>query len=135
MQHTYSQADVFRNTAGGWPKDPQGNNIGGWGLFLSPRDMARFGYLYLNGGLWDGTQIVSKKWVEDSISPRPTGYGYQWWLRDVKGVFVFSADGDGGSHIYCIPQKDLVVVVASKPGGKWRDRLILLEQFVIPAVM
>ena len=44
-RHTYSQADVFRNTAGGWPRDPQGNSIGGWGLLLKPRDMARFGYL------------------------------------------------------------------------------------------
>ena len=50
MPHTYSQANVFRNKAGGWPKDPQGNSIGGWGLVLKPRDMARFGYLYLNGG-------------------------------------------------------------------------------------
>jgi CubicO group peptidase (beta-lactamase class C family) len=135
VQHTYSQADVFRNKAGGWPQDPQGNSIGGWGLVLKPRDMARFGYLYLNGGQWDGEQIIPKKWVEDSISPHTPGYGYQWWLRDVNGVFAFSAVGRGGQHIFCIPEKDLVVVVASKPGGRWRDRWPLLEEFVIPAVV
>jgi CubicO group peptidase (beta-lactamase class C family) len=135
MQHTYSQADVFRNRAGGWPKDPQGNSIGGWGLVLKPRDMARFGYLYLNSGQWDSEQIIPKKWVEDSVSPHTPGYGYQWWLRDVNGVFAFSAVGQGGNHIFCIPQKDLVVVVASKPGSRWRDRWLLLEEFVIPAVV
>ncbi len=135
MQHTFSQKDVFRNRAGGWPKDPQGNSIGGWGLVLKPRDMARFGYLYLNGGQWDGEQIVPKQWVEDSVSPHTPGYGYQWWLRDVNGVFVFSAVGQGGQHIFCIPQKDLVVIVASKLGSRYRDRWSLLEEFVIPAVV
>jgi CubicO group peptidase (beta-lactamase class C family) len=134
MKHTYSQEDVFRNKAGGWPQDPQGNSIGGWGLVLKPRDMARFGYLYLNHGQWGGKQIISKEWVADSISPHTPGYGYQWWLRDVNGVFVFSAIGQGGQHIFCIPHKDLVVVVASKMGGRWRDRWPLLEQFVVPAV-
>jgi CubicO group peptidase (beta-lactamase class C family) len=134
MHHAYSQADVFRNTSG-WPKDPQGNSIGGWGLVLKPRDMARFGYLYLNGGRWEGAQVVPEKWVEDSVSPHTPGYGYQWWLREVGGVFVFSAVGDGGNHIFCIPQKDLVVAVASRPGGRWRDRWPLLEEFIIPAVV
>jgi len=135
IQHTYSQADVFRNRAIGWPKDPQGNSIGGWGLALKPREMARFGYLYLNGGQWDGKQIIPKKWVEDSITPHTPGYGYQWWLRDVNGVFVFSADGQGGNHIYCIPEKDLDIAIASKPSSRWRDWWPLLEKFVIPAVV
>jgi CubicO group peptidase (beta-lactamase class C family) len=134
VQHTYSQADVFRNKAGGWPRDPQGNSIGGWGLVLKPRDMARFGYLYLNRGQWDGKQIISKKWVADSVSPHTPGYGYQWWLRDVNGVFAFSAVGQGGQHIFCIPQMDLVVVVASRLGSRWRDRWLLLEEYIVPAV-
>jgi CubicO group peptidase (beta-lactamase class C family) len=134
-QNTYSQADVFRNTTGGWPKDPQGNSIGGWGLVLKPRDMARFGYLYLTGGQWDGEQILPKKWIEDSISPQTPSYGYQWWLRNVNGIFVFSAVGQGGQHIFCIPQKELVVVVASKLKSRYRDRWRLLEEFVIPAVV
>jgi CubicO group peptidase (beta-lactamase class C family) len=135
IQHTYSQEDVFRNKSGGWPKDPQGINIGGWGLVLKPRDMARFGFLYLNDGQWDGGQIISRKWVEDSVSPHTPGYGYQWWLRDLNGIFVFSAVGQGGNHIFCLPQEDLIVVVASKVGSRWRDRWLLLEEFVIPAVV
>jgi CubicO group peptidase (beta-lactamase class C family) len=135
MQHTYSQADVFRNKAGGWPQDPQGNSIGGWGLLLKPRDMARFGYLYLNAGQWDGAQIIPRQWVEDSISPHTPGYGYQWWLRDVEGVLAFSAAGQGGQHIFCVPQRDLVVVVASKMGSRYQERWSLLEEFVVPAVV
>jgi CubicO group peptidase (beta-lactamase class C family) len=134
-QHGYSQEEVFRNRAGGWPKDPQGNSIGGWGLFLKPRDMARFGYLYLNSGQWDREQIVPKQWVEDSITVHTPGYGYQWWLRDVNGVFCFSAVGQGGQHIFGVPQHDLVVVVVSKMGSRWRDRWALLEEYVIPAVV
>jgi CubicO group peptidase (beta-lactamase class C family) len=132
MQHTFSQADVFRNRSV-WPKDPQGNSIGGWGLLIKPRDTARFGHLYLNGGHWDGEQVVPEKWIEDSISPQTPGYGYQWWLREVNGVFTFSAAGQGGNHIFCIPQKDLVVVFASQPGARWQDRWPLLEEFIIPA--
>jgi CubicO group peptidase (beta-lactamase class C family) len=134
MQHTFGQEDVFRNTSGGWAQDPQGNSIGGWGLALKPRDMARFGYLYLRGGQWNGVKIIPEKWVEDSITPHTPGYGYQWWLRNINGVFVFSAVGQGGQHIFCIPEKDLVVVVASKLGSRYRDRWTLLEELVIPAV-
>ncbi len=97
VQQGYSQAEVFGSVAGGWPQDPQGNSTGGWGLALKPRDMARFGYLYLNGGWWDGEQIVPQPWVEDSIRPHTPDYGYQWWLREVHGVSVFSAVGQGGS--------------------------------------
>jgi CubicO group peptidase (beta-lactamase class C family) len=134
LQHSFSQSDVFRNTTGGWPRDPQGNSIGGWGLVLRPRDMARFGYLYLNGGQWGGEQIIPAKWIEESISPYTPGYGYQWWLRDINGIFVYSAVGQGGNHIFCIPEEDLVVVAASKPGARWRDRWLLLEENIIPAL-
>jgi CubicO group peptidase (beta-lactamase class C family) len=134
-QHTFSRGDVFLSRAGGWPKDPQGNSTGGWGMVLRPRDMARFGYLYLNRGRWDGAQIIPETWVADSITMHTPGYGYQWWLREMNGVFVFSADGRGGHHIFVVPEKDLVVVVASKQVGRWRNRLPLMEEYVLPGVV
>jgi CubicO group peptidase (beta-lactamase class C family) len=97
--------------------------------------MARFGYLYLNAGKWDGEPVIPEKWIEDSIALHTIGYGYQWWLRNINGLFVFSADGRGGNHIYCVPEKELVVVVASKPGDRWRNRLRLLEEYVTPAAL
>ena len=97
--------------------------------------MARFGPLYLNYGRWDGAQLVPRRWVEDSISPHTPGYGYLWWLRDVNGVSTFSAAGRGGQLIVCVPDADLLVVVASTAGDRYRDPWRLLEQFVIPAVI
>jgi CubicO group peptidase (beta-lactamase class C family) len=132
--HSYCQADVFRNRGGSWPRDPQGNSIGGWGLALSAREMARFGYLYLNQGLWEGEQIISEKWVEDSIAFHTSGYGYQWWLQETNGILIFSAVGQGGNYIFCIPERDLVVVIASTVQPRWRDRWPLLTDYLLPAV-
>ena len=50
----------------GWAADPSGNNTGGWGLSLSPADMAKLGQLYLNKGMWDGKRIVSEQWIDES---------------------------------------------------------------------
>jgi CubicO group peptidase (beta-lactamase class C family) len=122
-----------------WVEDPQGNTLGGWGLSLRPRDMARFGFLYLNEGKWDGGRIVSKQWILNSVSARThmgkasADYGYQWWLREVNGVFVFAACGIGGHHIFCVPEKDLVVIIASRQAARWQDRWPLLEKCILPA--
>ena len=64
-----------------WPADKAGNSTGGWGLQLTPRDMAKLGYLYLRGGQWDGQQIVSSEWAK-SCSPVPgTRDGYSTPVR------------------------------------------------------
>jgi len=51
-----------------WARGPQGYYIGGWGLRLTPRDMAKFGYLYLREGMYNGQQIVPRQWVQESVS-------------------------------------------------------------------
>ena len=122
-------------TVTGWIKDPKGNTIGGWGLTTTPRDMARFGFLYLNRGIWDNTRIISETWIDESIAPNSNGYGYQWWLKGMGSAFTYSAAGTGGSHIYCIPGKDLVVAIASKIARRPRDRWLLLEMCIIPAII
>jgi CubicO group peptidase (beta-lactamase class C family) len=122
--------DVFGKNVTGWIKDPQGNSTGGWGLCITPRDMARFGFLYLNRGIWDNKQIVSETWVNESIAPNSNGYGYQWWLKEA----AFSASGYGGNHIFCVPGKNLVVAIASKPAGRTRDRWLLLNNCIMPAI-
>jgi CubicO group peptidase (beta-lactamase class C family) len=82
------------------------------GLFLTPRDMARFGYLMLHGGTWDGREIVSPEWVARSTETHyqagsGRGYGYQWWTLD-GGIFV--ARGHYEQSIYVVPEADMVVV-------------------------
>lgn len=99
--------DLFGVNVKGWVEDPNRITTGGWGLTLSPRDMARFGLLYLNHGQWENNQIISETWIEESTAMNPNHYGYLWWLREEDGVYTYSALGDGGNVICCIPEKNL----------------------------
>ena len=119
-----------------WEVDSSGIPIGGWGLSLTPREMAKLGYLYLHEGTWDGQQIVSEEWVHQStvnIVPvgGPGGYGYQWWLYPVYDMFA--AMGMGGQEIYVLPEQDMVVVFTAdlEDTGVLFD---LLENNILPAV-
>ncbi|MDA7026673.1 serine hydrolase [Bacillus sp. CLL-7-23] len=127
--------DLFGKNVKGWVEDPNGFSTGGWGLSLSPRDMARFGFLYLNDGLWDNQQIIPKRWTTESTAMNLNQYGYLWWLRKEDGVFAYLAMGDGGHVICCIPEKDLVIAIASEFTMNPRDRWTLIKERMIPAVI
>lgn len=131
--NAFTLDDVFGKNVTGWIKDPNGNTTGGWGLNITLRDMARFGFLYLNHGVWAGKQVISKAWLDESTAMNPNKYGYLWWLTKTP-VFAYSALGAGGNVICCIPEKDLVVVIASKIVGKPRDRWLLFEKCILPAI-
>jgi CubicO group peptidase (beta-lactamase class C family) len=104
-----------------WLKDESGTPIAASGLRLRPRDLLKFGQLYLDQGKWHGAQIISKSWVNASLSPHvgvkgELKYGYQWWLQtDSKapnGSIVWAAAfGNGGQRIWLVPSANLVVVV------------------------
>ncbi len=119
---------------GSWGTDPQGIHEGGNSLFLTPRDMAKFGYLYLNNGTWEGQQIISSEWVKQSSSPLvaatpPNWYGYQWWVRPDSGMY--DARGHLSQHIMVIPEHDLVVVFTA--GAYNYDELYnLVLEYIIP---
>ncbi|MBN1984468.1 MAG: serine hydrolase [Chitinivibrionales bacterium] len=134
MMKSFLLDDVFGKNVTGWIKDPQGYTTGGWGVTITPRDMARFGLLYLSRGHWDGKQVVSAKWVDESTAENENNYGYLWWLFDVEKKPAYTAAGSGGNHIYCIPHKDLVVAIASKIIPKPRDRWQLIEKCILPAI-
>lgn len=108
-----------------WIAYSDGTEIAASGLRLLPRDMARFGLLYLQGGRWRGTQVVPESWVKAStsvhakVSDRPFGfqsYGYQWWLgsarNDAHTPWIMAV-GNGGQRIMLIPSRDLVMVVTA----------------------
>ncbi|MNM55079.1 6-aminohexanoate-dimer hydrolase [compost metagenome] len=126
--------DLFGQNVRGWVHDPNGISTGGWGVTLTPRDMARFGLLYLNHGKWDHHQIISERWIEKSIAMNSNTYGYLWWLREEDGIFAYSALGDGGNVICCIPSLNLVVAIASEFTMNARDRWTLIKECIIPAV-
>ncbi|MEC1652517.1 serine hydrolase [Bacillus vallismortis] len=123
--------DLFGKDVKGWVNDPDGNSTGGWGLTLTPRDMARFGYLYLNHGTWDNQRIIPRSWIDESTKMNANHYGYLWWLRDEDSVFSYSALGDGGNVICCVPENDLVVAIASGFIMNPRDRWQLIKEYVV----
>ena len=97
--------------------DSSGTFIGGSSVFANARDFARFGYLYLRDGQWDGETIVSKSWIDDTRKPAKNTnkmYSNKFWLphpasRSLPKDTYFCA-GFGGQYILIIPSKDMVVV-------------------------
>lgn len=90
-----------------------GGGHSGGGLFISTRDMARFGLLFLNKGKWQDQQLVSQEWITEIIQPSQakTDYGLMWWLNYEKDTLVnYYAAGFGGNFITIDPSKNLVVV-------------------------
>lgn len=125
-----------------WGKDPQGITQGETSLSLTSRDMAKIGYLYLQNGTWEDTQIIPKKWIYTatdrlvlSTQSAPYSYGYLWWITNPSNtVRHFMARGWNGQQIYVVPEKDLIVVFTSyEPNFGLSLGKSLLEQFIIPS--
>jgi CubicO group peptidase (beta-lactamase class C family) len=103
-------------------------------FLLSARDLARFGQLYLQGGQWEGAQVLTRHWVDMSLLPYSHAgdrgaYGYMWWLaRDgvaFPGVVLptgsFHAFGAGGHYCVVMPALDMVVVQRVDTGIAGRE--------------
>ncbi len=120
-----------------WEEDAQGIPIGGWGLNLTAREMAKLGYLFLNKGQWDGAQILSEAWIEAATQLQvetggDLGYGYQWWIDSEQEAYC--ATGRYGQLIYVAPRLDLIVVATTlPPKDTWAIPLIHDE--IIPAIV
>ena len=100
-----------------WKRSPLGVVDTEGGLFLNSGDLAKIGYLYLHGGMWDGKQIVSKEWVKQSLTPfidaeEGFKYGFKWWLLPQKdgAGYIWMGRGFGGQHLMVFPEKDLIAV-------------------------
>lgn len=134
-----------------WDTDPQGISIGSFGLHLTTRDMAKFGFLYLNEGQWGNREIVSKEWVKEStqraiefkdndIHSSEEAYGYLWWLHSTKNAKdndelsdIYAANGSGGQSIIVMPRQDMIVVLtANNKDSFFSDPII--ERNLIPAI-
>ena len=118
------------------------------GASLRPRDMAKLGALYLNGGVWNGQRIISMEWVNVStelttplVGDHRALYGYNWWLgrsqfrnRDIE---YFRAAGWGGQDVYVFPELELIVVFTA--GGFYDTRLLnvndIIEQYIFQAIV
>lgn len=105
-----------------WELSPEGCNTGGWGLSLTTEDIAKFGQLYLQQGVWEGTRLIPESWVNLAASKQiesgdpgndshwDQGYGYQFW-RCKEGAY--RADGAFGQFCVVLPKEDAVIVTTS----------------------
>jgi CubicO group peptidase (beta-lactamase class C family) len=109
-----------------WPVDGSGLHLGWSGLKLRPADLARIGQLLLDGGRWEGEQVVPADWVRESTTKQmdttsrrnqenASGeFGYQWWVTRADDEPAYVAWGGGGQLLEVVPSLSLVVVVASE---------------------
>ena len=91
------------------------------GLNFTTRDYARFGQMVLQGGQWQGKQIVSEAWLTEATrasAPTRTGrerYGYQWWIAPDEDItdpaHAFYGRGVYGQYLYIDPKRDVVIAV------------------------
>lgn len=105
--------------------DAQGILDGGNGFSMNVYDMAKFGQLFLQNGVWNGEQIISEQWIKDSTSvqfERPSGsadYGYQWWVRTFgnNNNYAYFAQGHYGQYIFVVLELNLVAIFTSHYEG------------------
>lgn len=107
----------------GWQFTPAGTAMTGGGLKLRSQDLLKLGQLYLNGGLWKGSRLISAGWLQASTQPRAriddkTEYGYLWWLGSFgsngKSFKSYFMTGAGGNKVFVIPELEMAVVITSE---------------------
>jgi CubicO group peptidase (beta-lactamase class C family) len=124
-----------------WSSSPENVTSGYSGIYMYPTDAAKFGYLYLKNGAWNGQQLIPKKWVEESTQMQTKaawnstfpGYGYMWWINRFGG---YAALGYGGQYIFVVPKLELVAVFT---GGLYDVNDLfypgnLMESYIIPSI-
>ncbi len=129
-----------------WDESPEGIPVGGWGLYIKTEDMLRFGQLFLQKGVWNGTQLLPDGWVElasswqiasgpagnetfrDPDSDWTQGYGFQMWICRHG---AYRADGARGQFIVVMPEKDAVVAMTADIGDM-QAQLNLVWKHLLP---
>ena len=131
-----------------WHILPDGREYTGGGFRMRTRDMARFGQLFLQNGVWKGEQLISRKWVEESTRAHllantqlDVHYGYYWWREafpiNDRQIEAYSASGNGGNKIYVFPTEELVVVITASAydqGYCHTQVRMMMNKYILPAV-
>lgn len=130
-----------------WEMDPKGIAVGGYGLRVRTEDIAKFGQLYLQKGMWNGKQLIPADWIAmatsaqvDNAPANPTrpnaendwaqGYGFQFWRCTHNCV-----RGDGAFGQFCImmPEQDMVVAITGE-SFDLQASMKLVWDYVLPSV-
>ncbi len=126
-----------------WEVDPNGINTGGWGLRVRTEDIAKFGQLYLQKGVWNGKRLLPDAWINDATSVqimqpgtnRDTsdwlqGYGYQFWRCRHD---AYRGDGAFGQYCIVLPKEDAVIAITSETANM-QAILNAVWEHVLPAL-
>jgi CubicO group peptidase (beta-lactamase class C family) len=124
-----------------WATSPQGNTLGGWGLYIRTEDIAKFGQLYLQHGNWKGKQLVPASWVAEATAKQVSngsdpakdwdqGYGFQFW-RCRHGAYR----GDGANGQFCIvmPEQDAVIAITADTRDMQAELNVVWDK-LLPAI-
>jgi CubicO group peptidase (beta-lactamase class C family) len=147
-EHLFKPLGIDRKS---WFRNQEGHPHTGGGLHLLPRDMAKFGLMYLQNGRWQDRHIVGADWVHESTRlhvdfggtrGRILGYGYLWWILapDPAGPqkeSIYAAMGFRAQYIFVIPEHDMVVVVNgdTRSGVDQRKPIDFLYTHILPSVV
>ncbi|MFK7808067.1 MAG: serine hydrolase domain-containing protein [Saprospiraceae bacterium] len=132
-----------------WFHTPQKVAYTGGGLEMTSLSLAKFGQLYLNNGTIDGNQIISKEWVDSSLSKllpiskrADEHYGYLFWNKGYtvggKTYDTYYATGNGGNKIFIIKELELVVVITATAYGQPHGHIQadeMMKDFILPSVV
>jgi CubicO group peptidase (beta-lactamase class C family) len=132
-----------------WETDPRGVNLGGTGLHITTEDIARFGQMYLQKGMWQGQRIVPEEWIAEATKATSdnsntqtnpdwsVGYGYQFWRCRHN---AYRADGAFGQYCIVMPEQDAVLTMISGVQNMqavldhvWENLLPAMQPEALPA--
>lgn len=124
-----------------WDESPERVSIGGFGLSIKTEDIAKFGQLYLQKGVWEGKQLIPAAWVEeattshisngdDPASDWAQGYGYQFWRCQHN---AYRGDGAFGQFCVVMPEQDAVLAITAGLGDM-QEPLNLVWDILLPAM-
>ena len=123
-----------------WGASPQGNTIGGYGLYIRTEDIAKFGQLYLQKGKWNGRQLLPAAWVEQATSKQVSngsdpakdwdqGYGFQFWRCRHN---AYRGDGKDGQFCIVLPDQDAVIAITANTGNMQAELNVVWDK-LLPA--
>jgi len=131
----YNPLNIINTT---WGANWEGINMGASHLRMPTEDIAKFGQLYLQNGVWDGNQVISSDWVAQASAKHIDngkndsswgyGYGYQFWLNPPGG---YRADGAFGQYSMILPKQDAVVAITSESIST-KDTMQIVWDVLIP---
>ena len=146
-QYLFYPMDI---TTAEWGRTPTGLPNGGSGLFLLTRDLAKFGQLFIDDGVWQGQLLISPAWIADSVVRRvdlsssgtySEAYGFQWWLRDFthngQDIEAYVTSGYGGQYMFCIPNLNLIVAFTGHNydnSDGVRNLFTMMQDFILPSI-